>query len=239
MNLTPLTPSPCTERGRRAQQVGVRLLLLIGLLIATPALAQTATPPAPTSTLSAAQATLAALPTYDPLGGTATRTPWATMAWPTLTPVSLVPRAWIGIGAVNMTPGGAYQPPPAPNFNAPDAPWEDTATGFSAINDGNLTKFIVFLIDVARTFYMWFAMNFPQILLGARWLVIIMIVLYGIFYIWKGSKFAPPDAERDENPTRFFFRTFRMGGRYAYYKRGSRRRNKPNDPNAPKQERLL
>ncbi len=215
---------------------GSLLLVLVLLALAAPAAAQTATPtPSPTSPAGNAAATLAALPTYDALGGSPTHTPFPTIAWPTLTPVSLVPVPWMGLGAQTMTPGGPYQPPNPPNFDAPDAVYEDTANGFQAINDGNLTRFTVYLVDVAITFYTWFAANFPRILLGARWFVLIMMVLYGIFFIWKGSRFAPPDAERDANPRAFFFRTFRMGGRYYYYRRGARKA----DPDKPTQGRLL
>jgi hypothetical protein len=214
------------------------LIVLIVLLMAAPALAQSATPsPMPTAT-PGAQGTLQALPTYSgAIGGTLpTLTPFPTHAWPTLTPAPIQPREWMGTGVLPMTPGGAYVPPPMPALDAPDAFYEDTALGFQGINDGNITRFMVFLMDVAIGFYQWFVVNFPRVIFAARWFVIIMIVLYGVFLIWKGSKFAPPDAERDANPRQFFFRSFRMGGRYYYYRRGAR---KSKDNDGPTQPRLL
>lgn len=215
------------------------LIIPVALLLAAPLLAQSATPsPAPTA--SDGQATLAAMPTYAlGMGPLPTHTPFPTANWPTLTPGAVVVRPWVGIGPLAMTPGGAYEPPPFPDLDAPDLPGITTAYGFQAINDANTAGFMVYLMDVAMTFYKWFVANFPRIVAGARWFVIIMIILYGVFLLWKGSKFAPPDAERDANPTRFFFRSFRLGGRYAYYKRGSRKRgNNPDGPNGPQQGRL-
>jgi hypothetical protein len=42
-----------------------------------------------------------------------------------------------------------------------------------------------------------------------------MLVLYGIFWIWRGSRFRPPDAETAEEQYErgAFFRTFRTQGR--------------------------
>lgn len=206
----------------------VRYIVPLLLLSATPAVAQTATPtPSPTSATGNAAATLSALPTFS-LEGSATSTPAPTIAWPTLTPdPRTTPRAWVGYGLVEITPGGPYDPPDPPVFDAPDAFYEDTANGFSAINDGNLTKFMVFLMDIAMSFYAWFGANFPRVLIGARWFVIIMFVLYGIFFLWKGSRFAPPDPEtRDLLDERgAFFNTFRSGGRFYYYTRGNRERH--------------
>jgi hypothetical protein len=210
---------------------------LILLLVATPALGQTATPsPSPTGATSGAAATLSALPTFS-LSGSATATPAPTIAWPTLTPnPNTTPKPWIGVGELPMTPGGGFVPPNPPAFTSPDLPGVNTPNGFSAINDLNLSAFMVYLIDVGINFFRWLSINFPRLIIAARWFVIIMLVLYGIFWIWKGSKFAPPDADRDANPRSFFFRSFRMGGRYYYYKRGSRIKD---DPDAPKQGKLL
>ena len=208
-----------------------RTIVPLLLLMATPALAQTATPsPQPTSE---AQATFAALPTYSGalLGDLPTSTPFPTAAWPTLTPSGLTAVPWAGVGREAMTPGGAYDPPEPPAFDSPDAFYEDTANGFQGINDGNIAQFMVFLVDVAISFYQWFVVNFPRVMLGARWLVIILIVLYGIFIIWRGSKFAPPDQEsHDEQYDRYaFFRTFRQQGRY--YANTRRRREKASEKN--------
>jgi hypothetical protein len=212
------------------------MIALLLLLVATPALAQTATPTPSGTAASGAAATLNALPTFS-LSGSATATPYPTVAWPTLTPnPNTTPRPWAGTGELPMTPGGPFQPPDPPSFTNPDLPGVTTPNGFSAINDRNLGAFMVYLIDVGINFWRWLSLNSPRLITAARWFVIIMLVLYGIFWIWKGSKFAPPDADRDANPRQFFFRSFRMGGRYYYYRRGSR---KPEDSNAPKQERLL
>lgn len=212
------------------------LIALLLLSVATPALAQTATPsPSPTGA-SGAAATLGALPTFS-LEGSATATPAPTVAWPTLTPnPNTTPKPWAGMGMIEITPGGGFVPPPYPDLTNPDVPGVTTPNGFQGINDAGVYGLLIYIIDVGMNFYRWMVVNSPRLFVAMRWFVIIMLVLYGIFWIWKGSKFAPPDAERDANPRSFFFRSFRMGGRYYYYKRGSR---KPEDPNAPKQERLL
>lgn len=213
------------------------LIALLLLSVATPAMAQTATPsPSPTGAASGAAATLNALPTFS-LEGSATATPAPTVAWPTLTPnPNTTPKPWAGMGMIEITPGGGFVPPPYPDLTNPDVPGVTTPNGFQGINDAGVYGLLIYIIDVGMNFYRWMVVNSPRLFVAMRWFVIIMLVLYGIFWIWKGSKFAPPDAERDANPRAFFFRSFRMGGRYYYYKRGSR---KPEDPNAPKQERLL
>jgi hypothetical protein len=204
-------------------------LPLLMLLLAAPVLAQTATPtPSPQPT-SGAAATLAALPVYGEGTVLPTLTPMATVAWPTLTPNALVPVPWAGVGLQEMTPGGAYDPPPFPELNEPDLPGIETANGFMGINDANIAGFMVYMIDVGLGFYQWFSVNFPRVVVGARWFVIIMIVLYGMFLLWKGSKFAPPDAERDANPGRFFLRTFRLQDRY-YANTRERRERKSKTP---------
>lgn len=200
------------------------LIALLLLSVATPALAQTATPsPSPTGA-SGAAATLNALPTFS-LEGSATATYAPTVAWPTLTPnPNMTPRAWTGIGPNAVTPGGPFDPPDPPTFDQPDLPGDETANGFQSINNPNLGAFMVYIVDVAISFYQWIKANLPTLISSARWFVIIMLVLYGIYFIWKGSRYAPPNAERDENPRGWFVRTFRMGGRYyANTRRRSRK----------------
>jgi hypothetical protein len=187
---------------------------------ATPIPTATLTPSPTGGPMAQANATLSALPTYSALSGSATATPAPTIAWPTLTPdPRTTPVPWAGMGMIEITPGGPYDPPAPPSFDNPDLPGIETPNGFSGINDRNLGAFLVYLIDVAISFYKWFGANFGNFVRGARWFVIIMLTLYGIFWIWKGSRFRPPDTESQAeiNEPGFFLRTFRYQGRYFGY----------------------
>lgn len=198
----------------------------------TPTPTQTLTPSPTGGPVVQAQGTLAVLPTYDPASMFLTSTPYPTIAWPTLTPANLTPVPWMGESNIPMTPGGPFDPPDFPDLTNPDLPGVDTPNGFNAINDANIAGFTVYLVDTGISFYRWFAINFPRVIVGARWFILIMMALYGIFFIWRGSRFRPPDAETAEEQYRpgAFWRTFRLQGRgYAISRQRQEARSRRNE----------
>lgn len=149
------------------------LIVLLIIAIATPVLAQTDTPtPLPTAT---PQNTLTPFPTY---------------AFPTLTPNGLATRIW----ATPPMPseGNPFVAPAIPALNDTT---ESDVTGFVAINDLNIGALIVYLVEVGMAFWAWMRANIPQVIRAARWLIIINMVIYMIFMIWKGYKYAPPGSD--------------------------------------------
>lgn len=212
---------------------------LLMLAVALPAAAQTYTPtpsdtPPPSDTPDPA-AGLGGLPQViiptGSSGGTYTATAtlaptmttipltsyWNMFRFPTPSPFAFQQSTLDFASWLTITPGGAFVPPTPPNLANTTS--NDRPAGFVAVSDFNLGQLMIYIIRVAIIFFGWFAINFPTFVSAARWLVIILIILYGIFRIWKGSKYAPPNADGVG-----FGDTFELGGRYYYYTRGYRQR---------------
>lgn len=220
----------------------IRAALVVALLMlaaALPAAAQTYTPtpsdtPLPSDTPDPA-AGMGGLPQViiPTVNGTYTATPsptpqatmttialtsyWGMFGFPTPSPFAFQQSTLDFASWLTITPGGMFVPPTPPNLANTTA--NDRPTGFVAVSDFNLGQLMIYIVRVAIIFFGWFAINFPTFVSAARWLVIILIILYGIFRIWKGSKYAPPDADGVG-----FNDTFELSGRYYYYTRGYRQR---------------
>jgi hypothetical protein len=210
---------------RRAALVALLLLLTVALPVA----AQTATPtPSPTTQVTPQFGlpnviVVTALPppgTLTPIPPTMTPADFSDLEalfdFPTPTPFPAA-RATLLAVIPDMTPGGAFVPPPLPDLG--DTRFDTTAPGFTAISDWNIARLMDYLSLVAILFWAWLVANFPQLVAASRWFVIILMVLYGIYRVWRGSGYVPPDQEPPS-----FARTFRDGGRYFYYTRGYRER---------------
>lgn len=202
------------------------IILAAGLMGGTmTATAQTATPTAtPTGGASGTPCDL-----LLNCNGTATLTPYPTWAWPTLTPAPAIAlRAW-----PTWTPpplGTAFIPPPLPPLNLPDV-GNTQMEGFDSLGDLNLAQLMVYFFNVVAGFFGWIQFNLAGIVSGFRWFMVVLTTLYGIFFIWKGSKYAPRDVRNgtSRETNSLFFRSFRLGGKYHYYNRNFRQREQQED----------
>lgn len=198
-----------------------------GFVTYTPQPTQTVTPtPGPTGTAIPGLCSIEMV--LSGQCGTPTVTPFVPTAWPTLTPaLNLTPQPTPTIiGRIGLEPGDSFDPPDYPDF-LPDS-LNLHPEGFDALSDANITIMIGYFMQVALAFWAWLAVNFPALIYGLRWFVIIMTVLYGIFMWWRGQKFVPPDLlERQGiDPEAYYQRTwwqsFRAGGSFYYRTRGYR-----------------
>lgn len=179
--------------------------LLLMLAMALPAAAQTNTPtPVETPDPAALGLPPVIVPTVN---GTYTPTPspqatmttialtdyWGMFQFNTPTPFAFQQSTLDFASWLTVTPGGPFAYPDPPDFSNTTA--NDRPDGFVAVSDFNLGQLMVYIIRVAIIFFGWFAINFPSFVSAARWLVIILMVLYGIYKIWKGSSFSPPSAD--------------------------------------------
>jgi hypothetical protein len=177
------------------------LALLSLCLLALPAAAQTNTPtPSPDPRTYGLPQVIITTYTPNP-SATATRTPRATMTtvprggWlfpsPSYLPITRTPMQLATY--MTMTPGGGFRPANPPDFSVTS--FDDAADGFTAISSFNQGQLIGYIILIAGQFWSWMAVNSPSLIRGAKTFIIIMMVIYGLYLIWKRSKYTPPEAD--------------------------------------------